>query len=65
MINAGIPGSSVLQANLVAPTRFSRFEPSVFVYQINVGNDLVNLRYPVSWGRLSLARLLLTEVLAE
>ena len=56
VINAAIPGSSVLQANLVAPARFSRFKPSVFVYQINVGNDLVNLRYPVNWSRLSPAR---------
>jgi len=56
IINAAIPGSSVIQANLVAPARFERFEPSVFVYQVNVGNDLLNLRYPVNWRRLSLAR---------
>lgn len=56
VINAGIPGSCVLQANLVAPARFARFRPSVFVYQVNVGNDLVNLRYPIHWGRLSPVR---------
>ena len=56
VINAGIPGSCVLQANLIAPARFARFRPSVFVYQVNVGNDLVNLRYPIHWGRLPLVR---------
>jgi hypothetical protein len=56
VINAGIPGSCVIQANLVAPRRFRDFEPSVFVYQVNVGNDLINLRYPINWRAISPVR---------
>jgi hypothetical protein len=56
VINAGIPGSGVLQANLVAPRRFRSFRPGVLVYQVNVSNDLVNLRYPVDWSRLNPVR---------
>jgi hypothetical protein len=56
VINGGIPGSFVMQANLVAGQRFARFEPSLVLYQVNVGNDLLNARYPVSWGELSPVR---------
>jgi lysophospholipase L1-like esterase len=56
VINAGIPGSGIVQANLVAPLRFRDFRPRVFVYQINVTNDLINLRFPVRWSRLSPVR---------
>jgi len=56
VINAGIPGSCVLQVNLVAERRFGDYRPAVFVYQLNVGNDLLNLRYPVSWSELSVTR---------
>jgi hypothetical protein len=56
VINAGIPGSGILQANFVAPRRFRRFQPRIFVYQINVSNDLLNLRFPVNWSRLNPVR---------
>jgi lysophospholipase L1-like esterase len=56
VINAGIPGSGIVQANLSASRRFRRLDPDVFVYQINATNDLFNLRYPIRWSRLSPVR---------
>jgi hypothetical protein len=56
VINAGIPGSGILQANIVAAKRFREFDPDVFLYQITVGNDLLNLRYPIHWRKVSFAR---------
>ena len=52
VVNAGISGTGAVQAAMVAPARFSRFKPSVFIYQIFVGNDLINIRYDVNWREL-------------
>lgn len=56
IVNAAIPGSAVFQANIVADRRFKEFAPSVFIYQVNVTNDLTNVRPPIQWSRLSPAR---------
>jgi hypothetical protein len=56
VINAGLPATGAFQANLIADRRFRRFEPAVFVYQVNVTNDLLNQRFPIDWGELSAAR---------
>jgi len=55
-INSAVAGSGVLQAALMAPRRFRRFHPSIFLYQIYVGNDLFDLRYPSARGRVSSGR---------
>jgi hypothetical protein len=56
VINAGLTATGVLEATTIAPARFRKFKPSVFIYQIFVGNDLFNIRYPISWSRISLGR---------
>ncbi|RMD83361.1 MAG: hypothetical protein D6815_06785 [Candidatus Dadabacteria bacterium] len=56
VVNAAIPGTGIVQALAVAPRRFAQFEPSVFLYQVYVGNDLYDIRYPVRWGRIPFAR---------
>jgi hypothetical protein len=56
IVNAGISGTGVVQAAIVAKERFARFHPKVFVYQIYVGNDLFDIRYPVNWERASVLR---------
>jgi len=56
VINGGLPGTGIVQASLIAPRRLEEFKPDVLVYQINVANDLLNLRYPLNWSELSLAR---------
>lgn len=56
VVNGGLPGTGIVQAGLVAPGRFREFAPTLFVYQLNVGNDLLNLRWPIAWGKRSAAR---------
>jgi len=51
-----VGGTGIFQTLMIAPGRLRRFHPSVLVYQIYVGNDLFDVRYPVSWRRLSIAR---------
>jgi len=52
-INSAIGGTGVVQANIMAPGRFHRFAPQLFLYEVYVGNDLFDLRYPTAWGRVS------------
>lgn len=56
VVNTGVSGTGVLQALSMAPHRFARFRPRVFLYQIYVGNDLFDLRYPVNWQTITPAR---------
>jgi hypothetical protein len=50
IINGGVSGTGVVQAEFMARHRFHAFHPSIFIYQIYVGNDLLDIRYPVNWG---------------
>ena len=37
----------------MAPQRFAQFHPSIFLYQVYVGNDLFDIRYPTNWRTIS------------
>ena len=56
VINAAVSGTGVLQALYMAPQRFAQFHPSIFLYQVYVGNDLFDIRYPTNWRTISLVR---------
>jgi hypothetical protein len=56
VINGGVPATGAFQAGLIADRRFERFEPTAFVYEVNVTNDLVNQRFPIDWSELPWAR---------
>ena len=56
VINAAVSGTGVLQALYMAPHRFAQFHPAIFLYQVYVGNDLFDLRYPTNWHTISLVR---------
>lgn len=56
IVNAGVSGTGIVQANVMASRRFAAFQPSIFIYQIYVGNDLINVRYPINWKTLSSVR---------
>jgi len=56
IVNGGIPGTGIVQANVVAPRRLRTFKPAVCVYQLFAGNDLFDIRYPAGGARLSPAR---------
>ena len=53
IINGGIPGSGIIQACIVAPDRFKELKPDIFIYQVYVGNDLFDIRYPVDLRTIS------------
>src|SRR5215475_15550836 len=56
VINAAVSGTGVLQALYMASNRFAQFHPSIFLYQVYVGNDLFDIRYPTNWHTISVAR---------
>jgi hypothetical protein len=56
IINSGIPGSGIIQASIIAKRRIDEFNPNIFIYQIYVGNDLLDISYPVNWRSLSFMR---------
>ncbi len=56
VINGAVSGTGVLQALYMAPHRFARFHPAIFLYQVYVGNDLFDIRYPTNWHVVSFGR---------
>jgi hypothetical protein len=56
IINAGIPGSGIIQAEITGKRRIAQFRPKIFIYQIYTGNDLFDITYPVNWKKISPAR---------
>jgi hypothetical protein len=55
-INSSVPGTTIFQANLMLAGRLAQFHPDLLIYQVYVGNDLFDLRYPLNWGEISLGR---------
>lgn len=53
IINCGISGTGIYEANFIAPRRIRAFPPKAVVYQIYVGNDLHNIRKSLNFSRLS------------
>ena len=56
IINSGISGTGIIQADIIGKKRTKRFKPKVFIYQIYAGNDLFDITYPVNWKNISFAR---------
>lgn len=61
-LNSSLPGTTVYHANLVLGRRLTDFKPDWVVYQVYVGNDLFDLRYPGAWGRVGIFRSLYWSV---
>ena len=55
VVNAAVSGFTARDAAMVAPGRVARFKPKVAVYQIYVGNDLLEIE-PPKMGASGLAR---------
>ena len=53
VINSGVSGFTLRQIVRILPGRLATFEPDTVVLQLFAGNDLVELRHPVAWSRLS------------
>ena len=56
VINAGVPGTCTRQHQLLFPRRLREFEPRLVIYQLFVGNDLLNWRPPADSPHISTIR---------
>ena len=56
VVNSSVSGTGIVQADFMARRRFREFKPDLMVYQIYVGNDLADYRYPSSWTRMNPVR---------
>lgn len=56
IINAAIPGTCIKQHALFAKKRIKKFKPAILIYQIYVGNDLLEFRHPIKSPNISWVR---------
>ena len=56
VVNASVPGTCVKQHTQFAKRRFRQFQPELFIYQVYVGNDLLEFRHPTTGPGLSWQR---------
>ncbi|MCB0685489.1 MAG: hypothetical protein KDC53_03155 [Saprospiraceae bacterium] len=56
VINGGIPGTCIKETDIVAPSRIKKFNPRILIYQIYVGNDLLEFNHRINSGKISLLR---------
>lgn len=55
-INSAVPGTTIFQANLMLARRLEAFQPDALIYQVYVGNDLFDMRYPTNWAEIGWGR---------
>ena len=56
IINSGIPGTGMTEAACFLPDRIEEWQPDIFIYQVYVGNDLLDIRHPVGSPNIGSAR---------
>lgn len=54
-VNSAVSGTGIMEASFMASSRLKRFNPDLVVYQIYLGNDLLDIRHRPS-GKTSLIR---------
>jgi len=52
VINSGVTGTGIIETSILAPNRLKQFRPAVVIYQVYVGNDLLNISFPINWREL-------------
>lgn len=55
-INLSIPGIGIKQVNGYAETKIKTYNPDVIIYQVYVGNDLLDVKNLSNWSELSFSR---------
>ncbi|QHI38105.1 hypothetical protein IMCC3317_34910 [Kordia antarctica] len=60
-VNVSVPGIGVRQVNTFAKAKIKKHQPKAIIYQIYVGNDLVDVNHLWSWEKFSVARNLYWE----
>ena len=56
LVNCAVPGTGPLEMSVMAADRIEAHKPSMIVYQLYVGNDLIDISPPINWGELSYSR---------
>lgn len=56
IVNASIPGTCIRQHQLFAKKRLEQFTPDLLIYQVYVGNDLLEYRHPIDGEGISVKR---------
>ncbi|MBL4704412.1 MAG: hypothetical protein JKY54_07815 [Flavobacteriales bacterium] len=56
IVNCAIPGTAARQAAYVCKSRINEFAPVKVIYQIYLGNDLLDESPPINWSELSFTR---------
>lgn len=56
IINASIVGIGIKQSNFILSNQLKKYNPKNILYQVYVGNDLIDLNYPTNWKKLSFIR---------
>jgi hypothetical protein len=56
LLNAAVPGTGMVQTEMIARRRIRQFPPDAVLFQLYVGNDLSDISHPVNWKSLSWQR---------
>ncbi|TAE87420.1 MAG: hypothetical protein EAY81_04105 [Bacteroidetes bacterium] len=56
ILNAAVSGIGIKQVNLFAAQRIKQTKPKAILYQVYVGNDLLDVKNLTNWGKLSFTR---------
>lgn len=55
-INCAVPGTGPLEMSYMAKRRIKRYPPTKVIYQMYIGNDLIDIYPNLNWSELSAAR---------
>ncbi len=55
-LNLSIPGTGIKQVNTFAKKKIKRYNPTHIIYQVYIGNDLLDVRHVSNWETISFAR---------
>jgi hypothetical protein len=60
-VNVSVPGIGIRQVNTFAKAKIKKHQPKAIIYQVYVGNDLIDVDHLWSWEKFSVARNLYWE----
>lgn len=56
VVNFSVSGIGIKQVNLYAKRKIEKYNPDIIIYQVYVGNDLIDIQNLSNWSRLSFMR---------
>lgn len=61
-INKSVPGTGIKQVNTYVKKIITKYKPKIIIYQVYVGNDLLDVKHLSNWKKLSSSRNLYWEI---